>query len=63
MQCRNYPGKHRSADERNGICFVAARARMAGLRATMLSRCLRKAKAWLKPSSQRKLDLNAGIIV
>ena len=56
---RDHPGRFYDLDENNCIHFVAAMARMAGLRADVPSSYLRRPKAWLNYVTRLNPQLGA----
>jgi len=59
---RNYPGKLYDLDENNCIHFVAAMARMVGLKADVPEDYLKKPKAWLNYVTRLNPQLRAAEI-
>lgn len=56
---RDYPGEYYDLDENNCIHFVAALARVAGLRADVPEDYLRRPKAWLNYITRNNPQLGA----
>lgn len=56
---RNHPGRFYDLDENNCIHFVAALARMVGIRADVPSQYLRRPKAWLNYVTRNNPQLRA----
>lgn len=59
---RDYPGEYYDLDENNCIHFVAALARVVGLRADVPDEYLRRPKAWLNYVTRQNPHLDASEI-